>query len=890
VVNVAAMQVIRIPLDFDLVGAATMPVVYGTVLLGLKDTAGLKAGESVLVHSAAGGVGLAAVNYARHAGARLFVTAGSPAKRLLLEKYEPEGIMDSRSLGFSDELLAATNGRGVDVVLNSLAGQAMVRTLACIAPEGRFIEIGKRDFYEQTRVSLWPLRRNASFHAVDLGYHMAMRPEKAVANVADALTVLAQDVEALPPLPARVYPIARVADALRLLSQGIHVGKIVLDLTQSWGQVRAALPNFAVRADRTYLITGAFGGVGRNIAGWLVDRGARHLVLLSRSGPPDASVIEQFREAGVEVLERRCDVTDDESLVEVLREVRRTMPPLAGVFHPAMVLDDSTIANLDPDRFERVFRPKVHGAWNLHRHTADESLDCFVLFSSVSAWIGSYGQASYAAANAALEALAWHRHQQGLPASAVALGVLGEVGYVAARQDLAQNLAGLGLAPIGAADVRRALELMLIAEDPVAVVARVDWQRLAQKVHGPRRRVGLLADLVGETPDAATASGGAGARDAILAADPADQPRLLTELIRTLAAKVLGMSSAKLDINRPLAALGLDSLMGVELVSLVESQLGVPVPLASLSRDVTIAKLVDVLLPAITGTAAKRPAPTQSVRGPEPSLVRLAGSVGAPTVFFIHPAGGDLIVYRELTEALAPFACVQGIQSRMLDGRSAEFATLAEVGASYAKLLVAHDPAGPYRLFGFSFGGLLALETAHALERLGKPVSWVAVVEADHLRSQHTGDPTARLGHFFVEIVRHLQDELGVFERLPLDRLREEAPSLIRATMEETDGRGTPLVQWLLRYVRAGGPVDIVADYTRRVAAHIRLLADPVRRVPSATPIVAWRAKRGLAADLPLAPVPVLEEVRWVDAEHFAVMAAPHCNTLAAQLQDLLIS
>jgi pimeloyl-ACP methyl ester carboxylesterase len=256
-------------------------------------------------------------------------------------------------------------------------------------------------------------------------------------------------------------------------------------------------------------------------------------------------------------------------------------------------------------------------------------------------------------------------------------------------------------------------------------------------------------------------------------------------------------------------------------------------------------------------------------------------------LFVIHPAGGDLFIYQELAAALASQLHVVGIESRMLDGESPEYASLQEMADAYARLLVSRDSRGPYRLLGFSFGGLLALETAVSLQQMGKTVEWITLVEADHLRTPYVGDPTERLAGFFVDIVQYLQSRLPVLEGLPIERLRREAPGVVRRMLDK--GGDDAMVDWLMQYVSSDGPTEIVADYARRVAAHIAVLRDQSRRKPADVPVYNWRATAGLSAHLPVAGEPLLpgEKLRWLDGEHFATMFGAGTNELAERLLAL---
>src|SRR5581483_11391883 len=341
--------------------AASMPVAFLTADYALREVARLAPGETVLIHAAAGGGGLAAMQVARRLGARILATAGSTAKRELVRSLGAYHVMDSRSLAFFDEVMQVTAGRGVDVVLNSLAGQAMLRSLACLAPGGRFLELGKRDLFDNTHIGLWPLRRNVSNHAIDLS--VLLTRERAAAARATSKAVPAsmsfdalRDIFAagaageLAPLPLRVMPVARASEAFRLMAQGGHIGKVILDIAQHANCIKRKLRVAAFRKDRTYLVTGAFGGAGLTVARWLVTRGARHLALISRHGPRSAAAHEmlaELRAAGVETRIMPCDASDGSAVADVLQTIDREMPPLEGVFHLAMVIDDALILNLD---------------------------------------------------------------------------------------------------------------------------------------------------------------------------------------------------------------------------------------------------------------------------------------------------------------------------------------------------------------------------------------------------------------------------------------------------------------------------------------------------------------------------------------------------------------
>ncbi|MBM4094916.1 MAG: SDR family NAD(P)-dependent oxidoreductase, partial [Planctomycetes bacterium] len=409
--------VARKPASLTFEEAASIPIAFLTAAYGLDYLARLAPDERVLIHSATGGVGLAAIQLARRAGAEIHATAGTAEKRAFLAEQGIPHVMDSRSLAFADEVLQRTGGRGVDVILNSLAGEAIPRGLDTLAEGGRFLEIGKRDIHDNSQLGLYPFRNNLSFHAIDLDQLIQVHPER-IGRLLQELVAEFADGHLAPP-PLRVFGIDEITDAIRLMQQGRHVGKIVVATDRRPTRVlwRDCEP-IAFRPDATYLITGGLGGFGLSLAQWMADRGARHLALLGRRGvhsPRAERVIDELRSSGVQVAVTPADVSKEDELAAAIREMERALPPLRGVFHAAMILDDGLLLNLDRDWMWRVMAPKVAGAWALHRQTSRHALDYFVLFSSLSSVFGHAGQGNYAAANAFLDSLAHYRRAVGLP-------------------------------------------------------------------------------------------------------------------------------------------------------------------------------------------------------------------------------------------------------------------------------------------------------------------------------------------------------------------------------------------------------------------------------------------------------------------------------------------
>ncbi|MGW2602068.1 SDR family NAD(P)-dependent oxidoreductase, partial [Streptomyces klenkii] len=447
----------RIPEGMSFAEAATLPVAFFTVQHSLEHLARLTAGETVLVHGAAGGVGLAALQYARRVGARVIATAGSPAKRGLLELLGAEHVLDSRTLGFADQVRELTSGEGVDIVLNSLAGEAIARNLDVLRTGGRCVELGKRDIHSGGRLPLRAFRNNLSFHAVDALQMFVRQPELSARHFRDLTRRVHQ--EAYRPLPYHLHPADEVMDAFTLLHRSHHVGKVVIALDPA-PHITALPRRLVCDPTATYLITGGLTGLGAAVAGFLTDRGARHLALVSRRGtatPGAGDLLDALARKGVSATAYAADVADPGALGDVLDRIAATGFPLRGVIHSAMALGDALLTELDDRTAESVLAPKLRGTMLLDRLTRSIPLDFFVVHSSISATVGHRAQAAYAAGNLAMEGIVRARRAAGMPGLAVGWGLIGETG-TAALDEVSRVLERMGLAPMRTDDILASLE------------------------------------------------------------------------------------------------------------------------------------------------------------------------------------------------------------------------------------------------------------------------------------------------------------------------------------------------------------------------------------------------------------------------------------------------
>ena len=594
VVAPAALTV-RKPASLSFNAAATIPVTFLTAEYSLRHLAAIRPGQRVLIHAVTGGVGMAAAQLALRAGAVVFGTAGTPAKRELARAMGVQHVSDSRSLAFVDDILAATAGEGVDMVLNSLAGEFIPASLGLIRRSGgHFVEIGKTGIWDpQTVAQRYP---GVSYHRLYLGEVTAQRPH----FVADMLRELLAEFDAgvLQPLPQRCWPLAQAEQAFRYMGQGLHTGKVVI--TQHHRP--------QVRADAAYLVTGGLGGLGLAAAGWLVDAGARHLVLLGRRPPSVAAEAQLagWREQGVQVQVEQADVADAAALAAVLQRVDATGAPLRGIVHAAGLVDDAMLAQQDLARLARVMAPKVQGTWHLHALTLHRPLDFFVMYSSGAAILGSPGQANYAAANAFLDALAQMRRACGLAALSINWGSWSEVGMAAdVDEQHRKRWAALGLQMIEPAQGTRMLgELIDGAESAQFAALPLVRSRLPAQVPP------LLREL---RPRPRVAAVAASAPDDILArlAQAVDtaRPALLQQFLTGQVVRVLALGDAqRADPHRSLMDMGMDSLMAMELRNRIQAALQVQVSVADLLRGPSLQELAQQVLALMAPAAGATPA------------------------------------------------------------------------------------------------------------------------------------------------------------------------------------------------------------------------------------------------------------------------------------------
>lgn len=550
--------------------------------------ADLQPGETVLVHGAAGGMGMAAVQIAANMGAVVYATAGSEERRRAALDLGATAAFDSRSVGFVDDILQITDGRGVDVIYNSLPGEMIAQNFAVAGEFCRIIEIGKADIYFGGATDLKPFSGNLSFHSIDMDRMLRLRPEIFRELRRECTEMLTAGK--LTALPYTRFPIEEIVGAFEAVFRAEHMGRIVLDLRD---QTPTLLPRKSepvpVRPGHSYLITGGFGGFGLATARSLARAGATHLILASRSGATTdvaRAQIEALRAADVDVWEERIDISDYDQVTDLVAKVEASGHPLRGVFHAAAVAHDEVIADISAESLHKVFGPKVEGARNLDKATRehDVPLDHFVLYSSISGLIGIVPQLTYAAANSMLDGLAASRHAAGLPALAVSWGAMSG-GGMAESDAIVKFLDSVGLRRLnmdmGAAFIQECSRFPL----PQVAIAGIDWGVLRTPLPSTAKST-RFAHLSAEA--AAVSNEQAAFRAAVLGLPEEERGPMVTKELAKELANVLKVDVDSIDPKGPIADLGIDSLMAVEFAARAGKQLNIQISAFQFTPDLTL--------------------------------------------------------------------------------------------------------------------------------------------------------------------------------------------------------------------------------------------------------------------------------------------------------------
>ncbi|RAL14312.1 type I polyketide synthase [Aspergillus homomorphus CBS 101889] len=607
------MAVIKIPDDtMFFATAAAIPVAYATAWITLRQLARLQPGESILVHSGAGGTGQAVIQVARHLGATIFTTVSTEEKKqLLMERYHIPGdhIFSSRNTLFAKGVKRLTDGRGVDVIINSLSGDSLIASWECIAPFGRFIEIGKNDILTNTKLPMLQFEKNVSFSAVDLAEMAFDRPRVIKEALGEIFPLIKSGRLALPE-PVQTFGIADLEHAFRHLQGGRNFGKVVLELKDD-DQVMTVLDtksSFEFEGNATYVIAGGLGGLGRNIASWFVERGARNLILLSRSGPKGEharELVAKLQQKGARVVTPACDITDPASLKTLLDVCSQVMPPIKGCVQASMVVRSGNFETLDYDSWKACTAPKAQGSWNLHE-LLPRGMDFFVMLSSISGICGPITDASYAAGNTYLDGLARYRVSQGEKAVSLDLGLFLSAGYFHENPDKRDLfLANTVWDEISEADLHALLDIYcnpngehistpLESQVVVGITPRTAEMGRAKADWMKRPFFRHLASLL-ETPAqplAAAIGGSSLAARFAGARTTAEAVEVALQATREKVSIMLSVPVDEIDVDRAIHQYGVDSLAAVELRNWFSREMQAEIAVFDILGGASIASVV----------------------------------------------------------------------------------------------------------------------------------------------------------------------------------------------------------------------------------------------------------------------------------------------------------
>ncbi|MBN2343042.1 MAG: SDR family NAD(P)-dependent oxidoreductase [Deltaproteobacteria bacterium] len=707
----------KLPKQIDLRTGAALPMASITAYMALYKLANIQTGDRVLIHAAAGGVGLMAVHFALHQGATVFATASKP-KHELLSKLGVQYIYDSRNTAYYSDIMADTDGRGVTVVINSLSGAHITQSMKLLAPMGRFVEIGKKDLYENKKIGMRLLADNISYFALDVDRLLAQSPAFMSEAFSEALELLEQ--QQWPAIPITDVPFSEAAKAMVQMAKGNHTGKIVL----ASGPVSVRAPShLKLRTDATYLIAGGTRGFGLAVGQMLVQKGARHLSLVSRSGlhgAEETAIVRKLKESGVNIEVHNVDITNTNGARALIKRIHRADRPLAGVFQSTLVLEDELMHKMSKEQLLLPIQPKIKGTWNLHQATVDINLDYFVMFSSVSSLYGLPGQGNYAAGNRFQDDFARYRRAMGKPATTINLGPLADTGFVSRENKVNDYLALSGWSPLATKSALAALETVLNENHTQMGVFNLDWTQLAKSFPkiAASQRFASIAAMQNKT-DVATAED-TDVQQRLIAANAHEREPMIRKLLAAAMEGILGIDRNNIDFEKPINRMGMDSLMANQLRSILTTQTGVEFSLMQIMQGPRLSELAREIQQHFETT--KQPA-----AGSTPNIEHNAWAAPIEVkstlklrLFTLPYMGAGASVYTGLD--LGEDVEVWPIQLPGRENRIEEPA-IYHGEELIAKMADAIEPLLdlPFALYGHSFGGNIAMSLASYLqEKKGK--------------------------------------------------------------------------------------------------------------------------------------------------------------------------
>jgi NADPH:quinone reductase-like Zn-dependent oxidoreductase/SAM-dependent methyltransferase/aryl carrier-like protein len=617
VIRCGDYQIHPLPSGLSFAAGASLPVVYCTAYYSLVTWAKARRGESVLIHSAAGGFGQASIQLCKSIGCQIYATVSSQEKaEMLVETYgvQRDHIFSSRTLDFAKGIKRVSNGKGVDIVLNSLAGEALRASWECIAPFGRFIEVGKKDIFSKeisvhSGLHMAPFAHTVMFASVNLNQISEHRDR--IREIFERVVEMVESRTIGPPQPLNVFGSHEIERAFRFMQDGKRFGKVLVDYSveEMVEMERLPMRRKIFHAHATYIISGGLGGIGMSICRWMVRKGARNVILFSRSQAVDEErrlFLSDMKNAGSKVVGIPCDISNRDQLTTAIRDIQSEMPPIKGCIQAAMVLHNVAFTNMSMEAWNSAINPKVHGSWNMHS-LLPGGMDFFILLSSLSGVIGSYGQTNYTAGNAYQDELARYRVRNGEKAISIDLGSVKSVGYVASREDIQAYTERLGIDTVSERNLFQMLEYYC---DPALPVQSELEAQVVTPMRTPayfrsrgmveplwtRKSLFRLLHRVGQKDSVTTAAAAhMPSIERLLkqSASMLDAGEVVCQALRDRLAELLAVNRVDIDPTKPVHAYGVDSLAAVELKSWFKRMIGADVPVFELLGNGTIAELAD---------------------------------------------------------------------------------------------------------------------------------------------------------------------------------------------------------------------------------------------------------------------------------------------------------
>jgi acyl transferase domain-containing protein/NADPH:quinone reductase-like Zn-dependent oxidoreductase/surfactin synthase thioesterase subunit len=811
--------VMPIPSSLSVTQAACVPTTFTAAYYALVHLGRLAPGETVLVHSGAGGIGSAAIQIAKLIGARVYATAGSPTRRAWMTSVGVEAVFDSRSLTLHDEIMQATHGQGVDVVLNCLTGAMFLQSMACLAPFGRFLEIGTTDIYRNMRLYQEQFGQNCSFFAIDIDRLAAGKPALH-RQIVNEICELFNDGKLIPP-PITTYPVTELSTALKKLSRSGIIGKAAVEMPDDV-EIQAAPPSqLRLEENRSYLITGGTSGLGLRLAIFLVERGARNLVLFSRSGPKSAedhAIISDLQRRGTTVNIEKGDITDARA-VDFLFHQERTWPSIAGVIHSAGVLEAASAHDTTMDNLRAVFGPKALGAWNLHQSSQGLHLDFFVLVSSISSVLGVAGQMSYAAANQFLDGLAHRRQASGLPGTSLNLGVLGDYAGMSRQSSHNDRVLQLaesdGIHVLNLPTVLSTFERAVIHKTAQSIASKMDWSMFFKSYP----HLTLDGAYVGLSKQQTSEGSGDSGRSLSQLTGP-ERTQAITDILQAGLAKILGVDSSRISPTEKINKYSFDSLTLTQVRSLILREFRLPYPLIRLFEGPSLQEIAADLDGIAHGNESASQTLSDTANDtsgfmPHDGLITLSPwfvrgkptNANLPRVLCFHSMGIGATLF--LPFLIDPPTGLDPIAVQ-LPGR--ETRADEPVATNISQIVTGildemEDVIGiPHIIWGHSFGGIIAFEVLRGLRRRGKPLPRLLItgtiaphmvriwqkrdIMMETLREDSTPD-------YLLAVARYIDNADLVRSILPLMKL--DAPLLLNYQFHEEEPLDIPITAFAAR-------------------------------------------------------------------------------------------